>query len=76
MQAYHRLLWDEVCTLQDITYQKTTYAANKTAVEALCSVQPGCVYLGVEDYATSKQYESDPTRNCAASLLAVRISLL
>jgi hypothetical protein len=52
-------------------YAVTTYEAIQSHVESMCDSETGCVYLSLEDYASAKEFDDDPTRNCAAGLLNV-----
>jgi hypothetical protein len=56
-----------------MTYDRTQFRAKKATVAESCSGTAGCTYLALEDYAHAKQYEDDPTRNCAASFFDVRL---
>ena len=56
---------------REVDYAVTTYEAVQARVEAMCSSEPGCMYLSLEDYAASMEFEDDPTRNCAANILDV-----
>ncbi|ELR11591.1 uncharacterized protein ACA1_258530 [Acanthamoeba castellanii str. Neff] len=59
--------WSGVCERKEMTYDRTQFRAKKATVADSCSGTAGCTYLALEDYAHAKQYEDDPTRNCAAS---------
>ncbi len=60
---------------KEMTYDRTQFRAKKATVAESCSGTAGCTYLALEDYAHAKQYEDDPTRNCAASFFDVRLVL-
>jgi hypothetical protein len=66
-----RLLFEDNCVAREIDYAVTTYEAVQARVEAMCSSEPGCMYLSLEDYAASMEFEDDPTRNCAANIIDV-----
>jgi hypothetical protein len=70
--AHIRLLWEDTCEAREIDVAATVYEAVQSRVEAMCDSQPGCIYLSIEDHAAAMALKDDPTRNCAASLIAVR----
>lgn len=57
--------------MKEMTFEVTKYAANKEAVKQTCTEGAGCAYLALDDYARIKQYDDDPTRNCASSFFDV-----
>jgi hypothetical protein len=59
--------------MKEMTYEVTTYAADKEAVKVGCTEGAGCVYLALDDYARLKQYDDDPTRSCASPFFDVRL---
>lgn len=69
---YVSQLWDSNCEMKEMTFEVTKYTVSKQTVRESCAEGAGCTYLALDDYARIKQYDDDPTRNCASPFFDVR----